>query len=343
MDSFDVVTLGAPGAGTTMFLAAMFGQLQGGQPGNGPFLDITLAQARMLQRILAAASDPQGGWPDTTPPSPVPEWEFTCCVRSAGRIFEVFGINYLDFAGGRLQQVLDGDAETGRRFQQRVTSAHALLGVLDGLALRYLLDDDPRAERLVSLGMRTIFRIMRTHARGRPIHFIVTKWDLLADAYELGDVRAKLMEFGDFAALVQSARSGPPGAPAPLVRLIPVSALGFGFAQLDEEGRVRKTGAAAASPINAEIPLIALPIDVLAQAPQAQAPQAQAPQAAQAAQGQAPQAAQGHGPAGVVDQRSALRETVRSFRRQLDRFEERYPAALPDRQSAGDWSPPEAR
>ena len=336
MDSFDVVTLGAPGAGTTMFLAAMFGQLQGGQPGNGPFLDITLAQARMLQRILAAASDPQGGWPDTTPPSPVPEWEFTCCVRSAGRIFEVFGINYLDFAGGRLQQVLDGDAETGRRFQQRVTSAHALLGVLDGLALRYLLDDDPRAERLVSLGMRTIFRIMRTHAGGRPIHFIVTKWDLLADAYELGDVRAKLMEFGDFAALVQSARSGPPGAPAPLVRLIPVSALGFGFAQLDEEGRVRKTGAGAASPINAEIPLIALPIDVLAQAPQA-------PQAAQAAQGQAPQAAQGHGPAGVVDQRSALRETVRSFRRQLDRFEERYPAALPDRQSAGDWSPPEAR
>src|ERR1039458_10410111 len=57
VDSFDVVTLGAPGAGTTMFLAAMFGQLQGGQPGNGPFLDITLAQARMLQRILAARSE----------------------------------------------------------------------------------------------------------------------------------------------------------------------------------------------------------------------------------------------------------------------------------------------
>jgi hypothetical protein len=385
VDSFDVVTLGAPGAGTTSFLAAMFGQLKAGPPGNGPFLDISLAQARMLHSMVA---DPVAGWPQAAPPDPVPAWEFTCCIRAAGRVFEIFRINYLDFAGVRLRQALFGNTAVGHRFQQKIVSAHALLGVLDGLALRYLLDDDPRGERLDGPGMKTIFQIMRTHAGRRPVHLVVSKWDLLADAYELGDVRAKLMEFGDFAAL---ARSGAPGRPAPLVRLIPVGALGSGFARLDAAGIVRKR-AGVSSPVNAEIPLVALPIDFYHAAASLESgvePMVTTPGRGRPAQrlrertrllaGGLPADARTSGPArdggplsggpvgsgpvtnwprisedllggladvltqapwdgaaDVVDQRSAVRETVLNFRRQLERFEERYPASLPKSQPAED-------
>jgi len=235
------------------------------------------------------------------------------CQGAAGRVFEVFRITYLDFAGGRLRPALGGNAETGRRFRQKIVSAHALLGVLDGLAVRYLLDHDPRGD-LASLGLKTTFRIIRAHADGRPIHFIVSKWDLLAGAYDLREIRAKLMEFGDFAALIRSARGGRPDRRAPLVRLIPVSAVGLGFAHLDAEGRVGKTRAGLLRPISVEIPLAALPIDVL----------------------HAARPAAFDGAAGVVDQRSALRETVAGFRHQLDRFEQRYPAALAGRQAAGE-------
>lgn len=324
MDSFDVVTLGAPGAGTTMFLAAMFSQLKAGQPADGPFLDISLAQARMLQRMPSAAADPEAGWPQADPPA----WEFTCCTRAAGRVFEIFRINYLDFAGVRLRQALFGNTAIGHRFQQKILSAHALLGVLDGLALRYLLDDDPRGERRDGLGMKTVFQIMRTHAGHRPVHFVVSKWDLLADAYGLGDVRAKLMEFGDFAALV---RSGGPGRPAPLVRLIPVGALGSGFARLDAAGIVRPARAGVSSPVNAEIPLVALPVDFYHA--RAAGPVLSEDLMGGLADVLTP-AAPWDGTAGVVDQRSAGRETILNFRRRLEQFEERYPASRPDSQPA---------
>jgi hypothetical protein len=325
VDSFDVVTLGAPGAGTTMFLAAMFSQLKAGQPANGPFLDISLAQARMLQRMPSAAAGPGAGQP---PADPLPAWEFTCCIRAAGRVFEIFRINYLDFASARLRQALFGHTAVGHRFQQKIRSAHALLGVLDGLALRYLLDDDPRGEGLDGLGMKTIFQIMRTHAGRRPVHFVVSKWDLLADAYGLGDVRAKLMEFGDFAAL---ARSGGPGRPAPLVRLIPVSALGSGFARLDAAGTARTARTGVSRPVNAEIPLVALPIDFFhhAVAPLDAGDDLLGGLADVLTRALPPDRA-----AGVVDQRSAVRETVLNFQRRLEQFEECYPASLPQGQPA---------
>jgi hypothetical protein len=323
VESFDVVTFGAPGAGTTMFLAAMFSQMKAAPPANGPFLDISLAQARMLR---SAVPGPEVGGPPARPPGPLPAWEFTCCLRAAGRVFEIFRINYLDFAGARLRPALFGNTAVGHRFQQRILSAHALLGVLDGLTLRYLLDDDPRGERLDGLGMKAIFQVMRTHAGRRPVHFVVSKWDLLAGAYGLGDVRAKLMEFGDFAALAR----GGPGRPAPLVRLIPVSALGSGFARLDAAGIVRTTRAGVTSPVNAEIPLAALPIDVFHHA-------ATPLESGDLLGGLADvltQARPGDGMAGVVDQRSAARETVLNFRRRLEQFEERYPASLPESQPA---------
>jgi hypothetical protein len=272
LDSFDVVTLGTPGAGTSMFLAAMFGQLATAQPGSGFFLDVGLAQARMLQRIDREAIHPEDGWPGPAQQGGPAAWEFTCCVRSAGRIFEIFRINYLDFAGLRLPPGGTGGAQASRHFQQKISTAHALLGVLDGLLVRRLLDDrDTRPERLAHAGMKTIFQMMRAHAAGRPVHLIISKWDLLAGTYDLSDVRAKLMEFGDFAALVRGRGGRPgsragrgwdrPGRPKPLVRLIPVSAVGPGFAQPDPDGRISKPRTGTAGPVNAEIPLVALPID----------------------------------------------------------------------------------
>jgi len=103
---------------------------------------------------------------------------------------------------------------------------------------------------------------MRGYAK--PIHFVITKWDLLRD-YTLPVIRDKLLSSADtgFRELVDS-RSFSRGLgrkPVGTIRLIPVSSLGD-FAVLGPNWTVKKSNQRKPTQVNVEVPLVAAITDV---------------------------------------------------------------------------------
>jgi hypothetical protein len=103
-----------------------------------------------------------------------------------------------------------------------------------------------------------------------PIHFLVTKWDVVrgfgepAGAGEdtrLRLVRDALIEDAQIDALAAGA-----GRARRIVRLIPVSAVGTDFVRIDEQGNNVKQPRAALRPANLELPLSAVIPDLFRQA-----------------------------------------------------------------------------
>jgi hypothetical protein len=97
-----------------------------------------------------------------------------------------------------------------------------------------------------------------------PITFVITKWDLLEDIDadedgRLRTVRKLLMSNQGFRDLVNihSAHR--------VVRLIPVSAVGPSFAELDAEGAVAKLPGGQVYPTNVDVPIAAVVPDVFEQ------------------------------------------------------------------------------
>ena len=98
----------------------------------------------------------------------------------------------------------------------------------------------------------------------KPVTFVITKWDLLRDIdvdedSRLRTVRKLLMSNQGFRDLVQE-HSG-----RRVVRLVPVSAVGPAFAELDESGAMTKLPDGLLEPTNVDVPLAAVVPDVFEQ------------------------------------------------------------------------------
>jgi hypothetical protein len=100
-----------------------------------------------------------------------------------------------------------------------------------------------------------------------PIQFVLTKWDVVRDfgeprdaddQYRLDRVIEALMEFEHFSSLVHEHSS------RQIVRLIPVSAVGSGFAEI-VDGAVSKRPGATVRPYNVEAPFSAVLPDLFKQ------------------------------------------------------------------------------
>jgi hypothetical protein len=140
-----------------------------------------------------------------------------------------------------------------------------LLGIIDGYRVRQLLQGMPEGALHFGNALRPMFGFMAR--AGCPIQFVLTKWDLVRDfgepadaddEYRLDRVIEALMEFEHFRCLVDDHSS------RQVVRLIPVSAVGQGFAQL-VDGTVSKRVGAAVRPYNVEAPLSAVLPDLFKQ------------------------------------------------------------------------------
>lgn len=90
----------------------------------------------------------------------------------------------------------------------------------------------------------------RMHKSIVPIHFVISKWDLIEDEFSLKQVRERLLEIPDFQDLirVRNAANSP-------VRLIPVSSIGSGFAIPQADGGMKKILGAVPRPFQLETPL----------------------------------------------------------------------------------------
>lgn len=268
--TFRVVALGPSGSGKTVYLASMFHQLSATAPGRSYRLETDAEHLIELNSIYSQVRDTDRPWPAGTRTA-LKEFVFDCVAHDRRQFGEpLLRLSYLDYRGG----LLTGEAEAGspalRELEGRINSAHALLGVIDGRRVRQLLLGEADGMRYFEHEIWPMFRLIE-HA-SCPIHLVVSKWDLVRDVGEearrsdgvsdeqarLELVREALLSFDHIRAIVIKNEDQ-------IVRLIPVSAVGSRFGELDASGRFVKRHGAEIHPTNIEVPLCALLPDLFAQ------------------------------------------------------------------------------
>ena len=267
LPTFRVVALGGPGAGKTVYLSSLFHALSYRTPGRSYHLSTDPAQRIALGSLYRSVSDTSKPWPKGTQKGETREFEFDCMAADGtGDAHPVLRMSYLDFAGELIQEECDDGGKALADLAARIEKADALLGMIDGLKVLQLLRGEPEGRSYFQHGLQPMFGFMQSAKC--PIHLVVTKWDLVRDFGEpedaddelrLGRVIDALLQYEHIRALVYvySARQ--------IVRLIPVSAVGADFVQLDTDGKVVKRPDGHMRPTNVEVPLCAVLPDLFRQ------------------------------------------------------------------------------
>ncbi len=245
-----IVVLGFPNAGKTVLLASMYHQMiTQGQA--GCTLEVKPEQRSKLINIYDHIADTQKDFPSPTALGETTEWTFTGRVRAGKGFYSVFTFTYLDFAGERGSNLFKSDYTSfDADFEKTLRNADILLGILDGQeVLRFMRGDGGEHFYRDVLNMLIILT-----NREKPVHFILTKWDLLEGTYQLRQVIERLEEIDQFRNFVISHTQ------SSTLRLIPVSSLGKGFAR-EENGVMRKNRGALMHTFQVEMPLICSLLD----------------------------------------------------------------------------------
>jgi hypothetical protein len=265
--TFRVIALGVAGSGKTLFLAGMFHTLHVPAPGRSHYLETDVSSRIRLSRIFDEMSAADRPWPAGTRQGETREFDFDCVSSVKGERQRLFRLSYLDFAGELLEIEQEAGSTVLGELEERIRDANILFGMLDGHRVAQLLRDEPAGRRYFQSTLQPLIGIL---AGARcPIHFVLTKWDLLqhfgepvdADASSrLRIVRDALLSNAQFRALVDTHSWG-----SRVVRLLPVSAVGPDFARIDADGRIIKRSDGEVHPVNVDAPLtVAIP-DLFAQ------------------------------------------------------------------------------
>lgn len=254
MNTYTVIILGPRGSGKTVFLASMYNKLCT-QGEGGFFLEIDSVEKSKQLHDLYTQIAFEEKWPLGTRRSEVSEWTFTCRVQTKDLpIFPACKFTYLDYAGGLLTDQTDEDDP---KFDDQVKKADALLGLLDGQRLCALMRNEKIGQKWAVNELSKLLSMMQKS--GKPIHFVISKWDIVEKEYSLEQIRDCLLkEIPHFKNLVSSYNKA--GKP---VRLIPVSAVGKDFATLQPDGSMLKNLRLLPEPFQVEIPLACVLPDLI--------------------------------------------------------------------------------
>ncbi|MCL1464525.1 hypothetical protein [Argonema galeatum] len=232
MYTFKIIMLGPRGSGKTVFLASMYHYLSiMGEYGfrlqvEGKDEDEASENQKRLHNYYTEVATGEEWLPGTRG---ITEWIFTCYVKAEnGRDeYPACRFSYLDYDGLNTTEIgqYREESEEPETFAQKLTQADVLLGLLDGMKINDLMlgrnQKELNAWRTKDLA--NMLSYMQKH-RG-PIHFAISKWDILENQFNLGKIRHKLLEIPNFQKLVKDKNN----SYCP-VRLIPVSSVGKGFA-----------------------------------------------------------------------------------------------------------------
>ena len=267
MNNYKIITLGTSGAGKTVFLGSLFKQLST-QGEEGFFLKV--ADIKKEQKLRKIYTEISAGdiWPDGT--RDVTDWTFTCCVKNSNLDkYPVCQFTYIDYKGGLLTDIGEEDDSIILDLQEEVSKADAVLAIIDGFKVYQFMKEQSQNNEDRSLWSNTdrslwlhtdlpsIMQLVDNCGKNTPVHFIISKWDLLENHYNLSEVRncllAKVQEFKDVVDSRQKA-----GCP---IRIIPVSSVGSKFATLQPDGSMKKNPGVIPKPFQVEIPLVCVLID----------------------------------------------------------------------------------
>lgn len=260
MKNYSFIVLGPSGSGKTVFLSSLYKRLST-QSELGFFLQVdTVAKRKRLNNIYTQVAIEEK-WPAITRYSEVSEWTFTCRVQNPSdlSIHDACSFTYLDYAGERITDETD-DEDGGVEFDNRLKNADALLGLLDGQRLCSLMKDEKVGKVWAIKDLGNMIQEMQKVEK-KPVYFVISKWDIVEQSYSLEQIRDRLLEIDEFKNLIKL-RNRPESKST--VRLIPVSAVGKGFAIAQSDGSMKKTGELP-KPFQVEVPLACILTDKLKQ------------------------------------------------------------------------------
>ena len=253
--TYRIFTLGTSGAGKTCFMASMFNRLSSYKPDIGFYLEVPDNKQRiLLQNVYNEMTDPYNEWPSGTVGES--QWHFTSVVSANGSSYDVFRFTYLDYAGGHLTDPSQADLLDA---QAKVAEADAVLVLLDGQKILHRLEgkedliDDPK--KRIGAELNFVLPYLNKSPK-KPIHFVISKWDLLEGKHSFAAVRNCLLRYENFAALIEQREQ----LKVP-TRLIPVSAVGSGFARMSGGGRMKKNPNVDPQPFQVEMSIASTLID----------------------------------------------------------------------------------
>lgn len=264
---FRVIALGVAGSGKTVFLASMFHALHVPAVGRCHYLETDVSTRIRLGRIFDEMSAADRPWPPGTRKGETREFVFDCIWSMKGERRHLFNVSYLDFAGELLEVEQEAGSTALRELEERIPGANVLFGMLDGRRVAQYLRDEPAGRRYFQSTIQPMIGLLG--GSPCPIHFVLTKWDLVQDfgepidadsAARLRIVRDTLLSNDQFRGLVDTHSWG-----SRVVHMLPVSAVGPDFARIDASGRIVKRRDGEVHPVNVEAPLtVAIP-DLFAQ------------------------------------------------------------------------------
>lgn len=148
--------------------------------------------------------------------------------------------------GGRLTDMDEDDTELHTIIKQ----SDALLGLIDGKKIYSLMSNSNRSDidSFVNKDLPSIIKWMSDCQV--PVHFVLSKWDLLEKSFALKEISDRLLKIPKFQQIVHERNQ----VNSP-IRLIPVSSVGSGFATLEADGSMKKKSGAIPKPYQVEVPI----------------------------------------------------------------------------------------
>ncbi|MEI1375672.1 hypothetical protein PQG02_03225 [Nostoc sp. UHCC 0926] len=252
MENYKILTIAPSGAGKTVLLGSIFKQLSI-QGKYGFFLKVEDGKQRSELTNIYAEIVTGEKWPRGTT-GDVKEWVFTCCVKTHNlSMYPVCQFTYIDYPGGLITNPQDNDFD----FAKAVINANAVLAILDGTQLLALMENKD-VSRWLETELRPLTQIIQECGR-IPVHFIISKWDVIHNKYDLSQVRKRLLNVSqEFKDVVDARKEVQP------MRLIPISSIGMEFATLESDGRsMKKIPNRIPQPYQLELPITYAMTDTL--------------------------------------------------------------------------------
>ncbi|MFM6612077.1 MAG: hypothetical protein ACKPJH_25485 [Dolichospermum sp.] len=256
--------MGPSGSGKTVFLGSMYHKLST-QGESGFFLAVDDAQRKILNQIYTEVATEET-WPKPTQVANISNWKFTCKIQTPKGTYSACQFQYTDYAGEMLTDHKD-DTTYIEKFNETIRNADVLLGLIDGSRLLSYMKGEASGKKWVFSDLANVLSLIQD--TDKSIHFVISKWDLIEDKYTLEDARNRLLEIEQFRNIIKTRsdnnymnNENNGNDDKGVIRLIPVSSVGKGFAEHQTDGSMKKTGKLP-KPYNIELPIACILPDKL--------------------------------------------------------------------------------